>query len=163
MAYRPDLAVVDSSGWPVLSVEVKAIKDFTTDEAMEFRQNLLGDGLAFTPAYFMLLTPTEGYLWKQDSEPYRRPPDYTFSVQPVLDRYLSSEWSSPTRVREHVLESVFAAWLDHLIPGPSEPEAREELEPEGVLARSGLLEDLHGTRLVRGHNYWSSTSSPTSY
>ena len=76
MAVRPDIVVRDPSGRAVLGVEVKARRGVDSGWAAQLRRNLLAHSPGVAAKYFMIVTSTDAYLWRQllgEGASHRRP------------------------------------------------------------------------------------------
>jgi hypothetical protein len=140
---RADILITDRDGTPVAAVEVKNRQHLTPQVAAVLRRNLMVHGYVPSTPYYLLLSQDVGYLWKYAPPPGGDvPPDYQFSLDAVVARYLKSEpkrWLSGAE-----LELVVLQWLIELTLDQREPTE----EPEKTLAASGFLEAIRGGRVV---------------
>ncbi len=111
--------------------------------ATTLRRNLIVHGYVPPTPYYLLLSQDVGYLWK-NPDPTRLdpPPDYQFSLDNVIDRYLKS--GPKRRLSEGELELVLLQWLIELtLERPASTE-----EPELTLAGAGFVSAIQGGRVI---------------
>jgi hypothetical protein len=138
---RPDVAVRDELGNPIVIVEVKNPETLSLDVATQLRRNMSAHGVLGRIPYFLLVSQETGYLWREQPEPlFDAPPLVQFPMKGVVNRY--APWlEDGVRLRGTELEPVVVQWLTDLSRGSSEPSVGE---PERSLAKSGFLDALRG-------------------
>ncbi len=134
-----DILIKNHNDETVVAVEVKNRLNLTPEIATTLRRNLIVHGYVPQTLYFLLLSQDVGYLWKNAMlDDPQAPPDYQFSLDNVLSRYLKSE--SPRRLYESELELVVAQWLIGLTLEQGDPIE----EPEITLRSAGLDQAIRG-------------------
>jgi hypothetical protein len=78
-----DIVVYAPDRRPVLAVEIKEGRHVSAREAADLRHNLLAHGLLPDYAFFLLVYPTNLFLWRRET-PAAGPPDYVASTPPLL-------------------------------------------------------------------------------
>src|SRR5579871_3176657 len=123
----------------ILVVLCRGLKTASSQQATEWRTNLIADGFELDTHHLLLGFPTGLFLWlpNTDSE---APPDFIVSAQSVLERYLSPRVEELGGPDNEDLEVVFSFWLMDLANGMREPDALSEADQ--MLVTSGLLEKI---------------------
>lgn len=144
-AFQADLIIQNVDGNPIAVVEVKNPLDLSRDVATEMRRNMVERGLPRYVPYFLLLSQDKGYLWKKpESESLDAPPNYEFSMDKVVSRYMVK--SSERRLYTEVLEFLILQWLTNL----TDSEQKGNEEPEKTLALSGFSNSIKGATVLFG-------------
>jgi hypothetical protein len=143
---RPDVAVRNALGNPIVVVEVKNLEGLSPDIATQLHRNMAAHGLLENAAYFLLVSQDKGYLWRErrgmtpESGPLAQ-----FPMASVVARYAS--WvDDGTRLRGSELRPVVAQWLRDL---SNDPGLAQHTEPERSLAEVGFLDALRGGTVER--------------
>lgn len=84
-----DIVVYDKYGQPAAVVEVKVGHAISEEEARRVAVYLWEMGAAPPPSvrYFLLLTPSRGYLWRVRGRPENWEPPLSFSMEEIVRRY----------------------------------------------------------------------------
>lgn len=144
---RPDILIRDSEGYPIAVVEVKNIQNLSRNVAMELRHNLIEYGVPARVPYFLLLSQDVGFLWKESTQlDTDAPPDYEFSMDKVITRYLKED--SKQRLYESILGLVVFQWLNDLATNPG----NQNEEPEKTLALSGFSKSIKDATILIEEN-----------
>lgn len=134
-----DILIQSSDGDMIAIVEVKNLRDLTSNEATQLRQSLVRYGLPAEVPFFMLLSQDIGFLWKDSTyENLDAPPMYTFPMQNVVARFSSRKPGE--RLYEAEFEILALRWLNHL----TIKEYNSSEEPEKTLEVSGFIEAIEG-------------------
>lgn len=134
-----DILIQSPDGDMIAIVEVKNLRDLTSDEATQLRQSLVRYGLPAEVPFFMLLSQDIGFLWKDSTyENLDAPPMYTFPMQNVVARF--SNRKPGERLYEAEFEILALRWLNHL----TIKEYNSSEEPEKTLEVSGFIEAIEG-------------------
>jgi hypothetical protein len=141
---RPDIAVSNSAGHPILTVEVKARRGRDTDWAMQLWRNLRAHGLEPISKYFLLVTPDQTFLWRENPNDLAalHNPDVIVPTGDILGNLFGDLDATPRSVDEAALEHLVASWLARIVHAPSV----EDLPPESrrFAEETGLYEALRG-------------------
>lgn len=138
---EPDIIVRNTKGQNVLTVEVRAARDFSRDFASDFRQQLAANDMLVEARYLLIASQETGYLWANlVSKPSFTQPDYEFPMDEIINRYFPS-LQIGGRLRNETLTLVIFQWLLDL----SVQNRTANDYPESIFASSGLLEALKGT------------------
>jgi hypothetical protein len=144
MAFQPDITVRKSDGTPIAFIEVKNREGLDASIAARLRRNMVVHGLQYAAPYFLLLSQDWGYGWTRASQSKpEAPPEFTFAMRPVLDRYLHGpHWTE--RLRGTELELVVWQWMQDLAN-----ETPESLgESADRLGSAGFLEAIRGADVL---------------
>ncbi len=112
MISQADLALYDRSGRLAAVAEVKNKRGTSPEWAAQTRRNILAHGRPYNADFFLLVTPSRLYVWKDagtDSSPI--PPSYEADTQSTFAPYFESAGVDPDRISGHAFELVVAAWL----------------------------------------------------
>lgn len=139
MNIRPDIVVRDGSGRAVLGVEVKARRGVDAGWAAQLRRNLLAHGAEFGATFFMIVTSTDAYLWRDEGggEPMARPPDAEARLRELVGSD-SVSGSLDGRTLELIVQSWLSAAASAAEPSDLSKSARD------FLVGTGLFEILRG-------------------
>ena len=135
-----DIVIFDRHGQPVALVEVKSRRDLSEAAAREVASYVLEMASGAPPSvrYFLVLTPTRGYLWHVHKEPPRLRAPVSFPMEEVVQRYGGLR-QTPGLVHAS-LAYLVDRWLSDLALG------RDGLS-QGVLAllrESGFVDAIAG-------------------
>lgn len=142
---QTDVAVRDSSGEPVVTVEVKARRGKDAAWAAQLRRNLLVHGLAPRSRYFLLVTPDQTYLWRDDaprSLGASRAPDIVVETRNLLGAQLDDLATGLRSLGGAALEHLVASWLAALIRASSVEDLPAASRSFAI--NSGLFEAVRG-------------------
>jgi hypothetical protein len=143
---RADLAAYDRNGQLALLVEAKSRLNTDAEWAAKMHRNLIAHGTVPGSNYFMLALPDNLYLWSSATKPQGgADPNYVFSPEPLLRRYLRSSGLALNSLSESSLAILLGSWINDMIRyGVSDdlPEPQRSL-----LLQSGLAEAIRGGRL----------------
>jgi hypothetical protein len=138
-----DILVCNSKGKPVLVAEVRNRQELSAGVATALRRNLAAHNLLPSADYFLLASQDFGYLWNaSDAAKPDAPPTAQFPMSDVIKRY-HPKVRPEERLGGTELEMVLLHWLNDLAGPNGNPPA----EPEAMLARTGLLEELRGSTI----------------
>jgi hypothetical protein len=141
-----DLILRLTDGTVSALVEAKNRQGWTPDLAIRYRRNLLAHGMVDEARYFLLLSQDRGFLWEPSlATSYDRPPDLSFAVSPVIDRYVPNAQLNG-RLTEGGLTIVVTQWLSDLAAG----RYQSDVEPERSLGNHGFLEAIRDAHVVIG-------------
>jgi len=146
--YFSDLIIRDENGQPLALVEVKGDLASDRERAAVLRRNVLAHTTAADVSFFLLLTPSVGYLWKSNppldaANSFVRPPDAEFSTSEILQHYVPGQGNEISRVGS-VLELIFYQWLSDLANGASGRGPGKSK----ALADVGFLEAVRGAHVI---------------
>ena len=140
---RPDILITDRDGNPIAAVEVKNRDRLSPEVARVLRRNLAVHGYAPPTPFFLLLSQDVGYLWKNVTPQHIDvPPDYQFSLDNVISRYLKSQ--PKRRLSGEELELVILQWLIEVTLEHLEPYE----EPDSTLVSAGFDNAVRGGRVI---------------
>ncbi|GAB4190968.1 MAG: hypothetical protein OHK0022_04250 [Roseiflexaceae bacterium] len=111
-----DLAIHDRDNKLVLVVEVKSIRDTSSQWAARLRRNILAHGTFPNAPYFLLACPDRFYLWKNigmSTEPIE--PTHIIDAIPVLQPYFEEAGVAIDQVSGQSFELIVASWLVDII------------------------------------------------
>jgi hypothetical protein len=108
---KPDLVVSGADGIPQLTVEVKNPKEMTLETAEDFFKNVAPYLASYSP-YVMLVSESQGFIWRQNALNGRSEPQ-VFSMQQILCRYAGT-MPHGRRLRGSELEILVWRWLTDL-------------------------------------------------
>lgn len=136
---RPDIVVTESSGRPVLLVEVKARRGVDREWAAKLRRNLQAHGTTPAAPYFMILTNEAAFLWLADGpdELEVTLPDAEARTKDLLGRDLSE-------VDGRGLEFHVTSWLASLARGDSGVQSEAARD---FLVGTGLVAAMQGAHV----------------
>src|SRR5262249_53422775 len=129
---RPDILIQRPVGNAVAIVEIHNSINFSREEATESRQTLLNHGYGLQPAYFLMLSQDQGFLWKGVDKTTTALKE--FDMRNIVARYFPG--LAPTdRIRGAELSLIVLWWLNILAGG------RQSIseEPERTLEGTGFL------------------------
>lgn len=140
---QPDILIQSPQGNSIAVVEVKNRQNLSRDIATAFRRNMLVHGLLSQTPYFLLASQDTGFLWKEAKEEnLDSPPNYEFSMDKVVSRYIKQRPGE--RLYESVLDLVVFQWLLDLTM-----DTHKTLEePERTLALAGFNEAIKGAKII---------------
>lgn len=140
---RPDILVRDSSGEPVLAVEVKARRGVDQAWAAELRRNLRAHGASLPGRFFMIVTAEQAYLWRESDRPSTASelPEAVAATPDLMAGVAGAE-----RVDGHALEFLVSSWL----AGVAASESPEQLSGPSrtFLVETGLYDELRGATVA---------------
>ena len=143
MAVRPDIVVRDPSGRTVLGVEVKARRGVDSGWAAQLRRNLLAHSPGVAAKYFMIVTSTDAYLWRQllgEGASHRRP-----DAETTLQDLIGPDTASGT-IDGRTLELLVQSWLSTATTSPEPTDLSDSARH--FLIRSGLFTALRGAHVA---------------
>lgn len=141
--FQPNILIQSHQGYPIAVVEVKNRQNLSRDVAAAFRRNMLVHGLLSQTPFFLLASQDTGFLWKEAKEENLDAlPDYEFSMDKVVSRYIKQKPGE--RLYEPVLDLVVSQWLLDLSMGTQKPLE----EPERTLALAGFNESIKGAQII---------------
>lgn len=109
---RVDLAVYNENRELVLTVEVKNLRNVSSDWASQLRRNILARGNYPLAGYFLIATPDKFFLWAGErNEPLSAKPDYSVDVRDELKPIFSEFNVQPENVSGFIFEQIVARWL----------------------------------------------------
>ncbi|MGE0541089.1 MAG: hypothetical protein AB7R89_13005 [Dehalococcoidia bacterium] len=112
-----DITVRALVGNLIAAVVVKNRIERTTEDAAEFRRNLMEYSDLGVAPYFLLLSQDYGYAWRQNGSAVElRSPDAVFSMSPVIAHYSGAHTAS-ARMWNFQLELIVYRWLLDLTDG----------------------------------------------
>ncbi len=141
-----DLLIENEKGNLIAAVEVKNLPNFTREEAIQMRHDLIEYEYLLPVPYFLLLTQDVGFLWDEvaQNDP-DAPPKYEFPMKGVIARY--NDDAPKERLYGSRLELLVLQWLDNLIERPS----LNLEEPEKTLALSGFNDSIRNASVFLGN------------
>lgn len=143
--YKPDIVARMPNGTIVAVIEAKNSKLLSPDHAVAFRLILWRNGLrALHAPFFMLVSQEVGYLWDQRGKVRAdAPPSATFSMRPIIERYVS--WLKPGEwLYNETFELVVARWLNDL----AEFRAEKPQSLASMRAGAAFLDFMQNTRMT---------------
>ncbi len=141
-----DLLIENEKGNIIAAVEVKNLPDFTREEAIQMRHDLMEYEYLLPVPYFLLLTQDVGFLWNEGAQnDPNAPPAYEFPMKNVITRYDTK--APKERLYGSELELLVVQWLDNLIEKPSQHLE----EPEKTLALSGFSDSIRNASVFLGN------------
>lgn len=146
--YFSDLIIRGESGQPLALVEIKGDLASSRERAAILRRNVLAHTTAADVPFFLLLTPSVGYLWKFNppldaANSLVRPPDAEFSTSEILQHYVPGQ-DEDIRQADSILELIFYQWLSDLANGANGRGPRKSR----ALADVGFLEAMRGAHVI---------------
>ncbi|HLJ35216.1 MAG TPA: hypothetical protein VKU38_16300 [Ktedonobacteraceae bacterium] len=141
--FQPNILIQSHQGYPIAVVEVKNRQNLSPDVAAAFRRNMLVHGLLSKTPFFLLTSQDTGFLWKEAKEEnFDALPDYEFSMDKVVSRYIKQKPGE--RLYEPVLDLVVFQWLLDLTMDMQKPLE----EPERTLTLAGFNESIKGAKII---------------
>lgn len=139
---RADIVVFSKDKRPILVVDVKDTRAYTTREsAAGVRRSLITHGLLPDTPFFVFATRSQLFLWPQNVDP-RDPPGFTAAIDSILDDYASHRPNRPKTSRGGALEIVIFSWLSDLASGIRSPSPGSPADH--MLLESGVYEQIQG-------------------
>ena len=133
-----DIIVYSRDRRLVLAVETTGLSESTAQDATALRRNFIVHQLLPKTAFFLFVSPTAMFLWRQEALP-SAPPDCEVSADAVLNHYRSEE-SGEWAMTKGELEIVVLHWLCRITNGLREADPASP--PERMLIESGLYEQI---------------------
>ncbi len=137
-----DIAVFSKDRRPILIVEVKNSGMYATPQsAANLRRSLIRHHLLPDAPFFMVATPIQIFLWRNDAPP-EDSPNYSATAKPILDAYGSRHANRQKATRGGALEIVLFSWLSDIASGAR--ALSPDSEVDRILVESGLYEQIQG-------------------
>lgn len=115
MMPRPDILIYSKDEKPQLIVEVKKKLDPSVEWAAKTRRNLLVHGMIQPSPFFLLVSPSQMYLWKNAGSLEAIPPDYEIDALNILTKYIEPSSLELDTISEYSLEMIVISFLSDLI------------------------------------------------
>lgn len=132
-----DIVIRNRSGHSIAIVDVRSPKTISRPVVEELYQQLL-DYSDQVSAFYLLVTPMTGYLWKTaDQSRLNTLPTAEFQMQNIIKRYLPT-LGSQEAVGSVQLQFLVFQWLNELAAGLYDISQ----EPERTLAASGFIDAI---------------------
>ncbi len=143
-----DLTIRDENNRPLALVEIEGDVASRPDYAAILRSNVLSHTSALDIPFFLVLTPSVGYLWKSNppldaANSLVRLPDAEFSTAEILQHYVPGPVSE-TGWLGSALELVFYQWLFDLANGSNGVAPTKPRE----LTDTGFLQSMRGAHVI---------------
>ena len=133
---RADIAVRSATGEDILIVEVKARRGMDRRWAAQLHRNLKAHGMTEAGRFFLLVTPDEAYLWKEQQGDPERGPDATAATADLVDERLLDT----TAEDGQAFELLVSAWVQSLVTATSSDDVAESAR--ALVVDSGLFQEL---------------------
>lgn len=146
MSGKFDIAAYSKTRQLVLLAEIHSLRESSEDAAVQFRMNLLTHNFLGEVPYFLIADRNSLFLWKQGSEPGKRP-DFKSPAKPVLKKYLGNLADTNDRIGAESLDQAIRLWLTDLATEYEPPNP--DSEADKMLVQSGLLACLKGGEIRR--------------
>ena len=132
MRYVPDLVIRRPDAAPIAIIEVKGAGDLSPERAKGIFESYLAAVGDVPPAFFLVVSPQRGYLWKKDALRTDRSANAEFDTNDVFRDYLDPRDEAEVP-RGRTLELVVFRWLLDLASGIRSPhtQADEQLRQTG--------------------------------
>jgi hypothetical protein len=143
MRYVPDLLIRGADESLVAAIEVKGAGMLTPERAKGIFAGYREASGGVPPAYFLVLSPERGFIWKRDALRTDDSANSEFDFGEVLADYLDPEKDTP-RVRS--LEYVVFRWLFAIATGARQPNKAGERS----LAQIGFIAAIRDARVSFG-------------
>jgi hypothetical protein len=145
MRYIPDLIIRGSDESPVAMIDVKGAGELSPERAKGIFENYratVGDAL---PAYFLVVSPQRGFLWKGDSLRPDGAANAAFAMDEIFRDY-SDPRDDADVPRGRMLEYVVFHWLFDVATGHRRPHTQADEQ----LRQAGFTESIRDARVSFG-------------
>jgi len=136
MDTQADFSIYDHSGHLAAVAEAKKKPGITRAWAAKWARNFLAHARRTSPAYLLLITPEQVYLWERPAESAEAEPTYVFDSNFLFEPYLRRLEVDPRRMSPQAFELLVGSWL-HDVLRRGWPAEHDHLAP---LAQSGFLD-----------------------
>ena len=112
--WQADFAVYAPDGHLTAIAEAKKKTDADPSWAAAWLRNYLAHQQSVAPAFVILATPTQVYLWRQPSLTGSSAPTAVTDARRLFAAYLPPTTTSLAELSSHAFEFVVGAWLHDL-------------------------------------------------
>ncbi len=143
MRYQPDLTIRGADDSLVAVIEVKRAGEMTPERARGIVESYRRAVGGFPPAFFLVVSPGRGFLWKRDELRPDGMENAAFDFGAVLADYLDPDKDYP---RARAVEYVVFHWLFDSAVGARTPST----EAERSLGEAGFIDAIRDARVSFG-------------
>lgn len=141
-----DFVAYDDEGRVLLLAEAKSRGGTSAEWAAQYRRNLLAHGVLPAAQFFMIATPEQIYIWKQeDQQPHDEMPTFTIDAAQEFGPYFEQLGISPSDIAPQAFELMILFWLTEIALSGEERASRDPAAR--LLAELGLLGPLSKARI----------------